>query len=64
MVLGCADKTYEGGIHQFPPFPFFFPYLIDYWFARKYQGAWRFCPCDMYGKPRALAFTEENAGEE
>ncbi|KAF2204316.1 hypothetical protein GQ43DRAFT_438040 [Delitschia confertaspora ATCC 74209] len=58
MVLGCADKTYEGGIHSFPPFPFFFPYLIDYWFIRKNRGAWRFCPCDMHGQPRPLAFTE------
>jgi hypothetical protein len=57
MVLGCADRSYEGGIHNFPPFPFFFPYLVDYWFARTHRGAWRFSPCDMYGKPRPLAFT-------
>ncbi|KAF2678503.1 hypothetical protein K458DRAFT_408767 [Lentithecium fluviatile CBS 122367] len=29
MVLGCADKTFDGG-ENFPPFPFFVPYLIDY----------------------------------
>jgi hypothetical protein len=57
MVLGCADRSYEGSIHNFPPFPFFFPYLVDYWFARTHRGAWRFSPCDMYGKPRPLAFT-------
>ncbi|KAF2742619.1 hypothetical protein M011DRAFT_472079 [Sporormia fimetaria CBS 119925] len=58
MVLGCADKTYEGGRHAFPPFPFFVPYLIDWWFAGYHRGAWRFCPCDMYGRPRELLFGE------
>lgn len=60
MVLGCADKTFEGVGHQFPPFPFFSPYLVDWWFAGKYRGAWRFCPCDMHGVPRQLAFGEKN----
>ncbi|CAI6339736.1 unnamed protein product [Periconia digitata] len=56
MVLGCADKTFEDGKHKFPPFPFFMPYLVDYWFAGTHRGAWRFCPCDMYGNPKPLAF--------
>ncbi|MCJ1331890.1 hypothetical protein MMC10_008582 [Thelotrema lepadinum] len=56
-VLGCVDKTYEGGIHSFPPLPFFIPYLVQYWFAAKHRGAWRFCPSNMWGQPRPLAFS-------
>ncbi|PVH93774.1 hypothetical protein DM02DRAFT_619072 [Periconia macrospinosa] len=58
MVLGCADNKFEGGIHKFPPFPFFMPYLVDYWFANKHRGAWRFCPCDMHGTPKSLDFVQ------
>ncbi|KAL2108822.1 hypothetical protein VUR80DRAFT_3327 [Thermomyces stellatus] len=53
-VLGCADKTYEGG-HDFPPLPCVLPYLVKYWFASG-NGAWRFNPCDWWGNPRPLAF--------
>ncbi|KAI0103761.1 hypothetical protein GGR51DRAFT_523272 [Nemania sp. FL0031] len=58
MVLGSADKTYEGG-HDFPPFPWFMPYLAKYGFAAR-NGAWRFNPCDFWGKPRPLAFMGES----
>ncbi|KAI0528434.1 hypothetical protein GGR58DRAFT_496016 [Xylaria digitata] len=61
MVLGCADKTYEGA-HDFPPFPWIMPYIVKYWFAAG-NGAWRFNPCDSWGQPRPLAFvTEGEAG--
>ncbi|KXJ88328.1 hypothetical protein Micbo1qcDRAFT_190081 [Microdochium bolleyi] len=53
-VLGCADKTYEGG-NDFPPLPWIMPYLVKYWFARG-VGAWRFNPCDFFGQPRPLCF--------
>ncbi|KAE8382009.1 hypothetical protein BDV26DRAFT_254656 [Aspergillus bertholletiae] len=53
-VLGCADKTYEGG-HDFPPVPWVLPYLVKYWFAVG-NGAWRFNPCDWWGRPRPLEF--------
>ncbi|KAI0882619.1 uncharacterized protein GGS22DRAFT_169896 [Annulohypoxylon maeteangense] len=53
-VLGTADKTYEGG-NPFPPFPWFIPYLVKYWFAAG-NGCWRFNPCDWWGKPQPLAF--------
>ncbi|KAF3764674.1 hypothetical protein M406DRAFT_356620 [Cryphonectria parasitica EP155] len=53
-VLGCADKTYEGG-NNFPPLPSFLPYLFKYGFAAG-NGAWRFNPCDFWGQPRPLAF--------
>ncbi|KAI1389094.1 uncharacterized protein F4822DRAFT_429706 [Hypoxylon trugodes] len=53
-VLGCADKTYEVG-HTFPPLPWVVPYVIQYWFAAG-NGAWRFNPCDWWGRPRPLTF--------
>ena len=61
-VMGCVDRTYEGGMHKdFPPWPFFIPYLVHYWLGRTHQGAWRFCPSDMWGQPRPLQFTAEGA---
>ncbi|PVH81082.1 hypothetical protein DL98DRAFT_490466 [Cadophora sp. DSE1049] len=55
--LGANDTTFEGGIHAWwPPFPFFIPYLVKYWYMRKHRGAWRFCPCDVFGEPRELEF--------
>lgn len=57
LALGCVDKTYEGGIHKdFPPFPFFVPYIVHYWYSRKFAGAWRFCPSDFWGRPKELYF--------
>lgn len=53
-VLGNADKTYEGG-NEFPPLPWLLPYIVKYWFAAR-NGAWRFNPCDFWGRPRPLAF--------
>lgn len=57
FVLGCADKTYEGGT-EFPPLPGVLPYLVKYVFAAR-NGAWRFNPCDWWGQPRPLAFGPE-----
>lgn len=55
--LGGHDRTYEGGKNKdFPPLPFFVPYLVDWWMSRKYKGAWRFSPCTVYGIPRPLKF--------
>lgn len=56
LVLGLSDRTYGGDIQDFPPVPWFLPYLVHYWFARKHTGAWRFCPSDMWSKPRELQF--------
>ncbi|KAL6705071.1 hypothetical protein ACN47E_007330 [Coniothyrium glycines] len=55
LVLGCIDKTYPGSA-DFPPLPFFVPYLNAYWFSKKHKGCWRFNPSDQWGKPRPLQF--------
>lgn len=59
LVLGTCDKTYEGG-NAFPPLPGVIPYAIKYWFGRSHTGAWRFNPCDFWGKPVPLAMLPEN----
>lgn len=59
LALGCADKTAVGS-EGFPPVPFFLPYLSAYVFSRKHKGAWRFSPCDSWGRPRPLLFVGEN----
>jgi len=56
LVFGTADRSFEGGMHDFPSVPFFVPYVIHYLFARRYRGAWRFNPCTMWRDPRELAF--------
>lgn len=53
-VLGCHDKTYVQG-STFPPFPWVLTLVVKYWFAAG-NGAWRFNPCDLSGRPRPLAF--------
>ncbi|KAL1982157.1 hypothetical protein VTN96DRAFT_1692 [Rasamsonia emersonii] len=58
-VLGTCDKTYEGG-NNFPPLPGVLPYVIKYWFGAYNKGAWRFNPCDFWGKPVPLHFLPEN----
>ncbi|KAI1172354.1 hypothetical protein F4777DRAFT_562013 [Nemania sp. FL0916] len=54
MVMGCADKTYKGG-ENFNPMPNFMRYLFTYLVA-PFNRAWRFNPCDFWGRPRPLAF--------
>ncbi|KAH7130280.1 hypothetical protein B0J11DRAFT_248338 [Dendryphion nanum] len=59
LALGCADRTAVGS-EGFPPIPFFLPFLCAYVFSRKHKGAWRFSPCDAWGKPQPLQFVGEN----
>ncbi|KAL9086285.1 MAG: hypothetical protein Q9165_007200 [Trypethelium subeluteriae] len=61
LVFGTADRSFEGGMHDFPPVPFFVPYVVHYLFARRYSGAWRFNPCTFWRDRRELAFTTESA---
>ncbi|KAK5173482.1 uncharacterized protein LTR77_002163 [Saxophila tyrrhenica] len=56
LVFGTADRAFEGGMHDFPSVPGFVPYIINYVFARKYHGAWRFNPCTAWRDRRELAF--------
>ncbi|KAJ5971378.1 uncharacterized protein N7479_001296 [Penicillium vulpinum] len=55
MVLGLRDVTFEGGTH-WPALPPMAETVVNYVFARRNSGAWRFLPCDGWGKPRPLAF--------
>ncbi|KAK5115314.1 hypothetical protein LTR62_001514 [Meristemomyces frigidus] len=59
LVFGTADRHYEGGIHNFPPVPFFVPSVIYYVFGFRYRGAWRFNPCTMWRDRKELAFPEK-----
>jgi hypothetical protein len=59
MGLGANDRTFEGGKHNWPPFPWFVPYMVKYFFARRYKGSWRFSPCTLDGQPRPLEFVAE-----
>ena len=59
QVLGCCDKTYQGG-NDFPPLPRLVSYAIVYWFSRTHSGAWRFNPCDFWGQPRPLPMLPAN----
>ncbi|KAK4494426.1 hypothetical protein PRZ48_014724 [Zasmidium cellare] len=56
LAFGCSDKGFEGGKHKHPPVPYVMKMVVKYWFARKHQGAWRFCPCDFDGTPKRLYF--------
>ncbi|KAH7412317.1 hypothetical protein DE146DRAFT_275667 [Phaeosphaeria sp. MPI-PUGE-AT-0046c] len=59
QVLGCVDRAYPGS-GNFPPVPGILLYLNAYWYSRKHQGAWRFNPCDHWGKKRPLLFLPES----
>jgi Hemerythrin HHE cation binding domain len=57
FILGSTDRSYEGGIQQWPPIPFFVPYLTKYLLARgPHYGSWRFGGSDLFGHPKALEF--------
>ncbi len=57
--LASNDVTFEGGVHKWPPFPFFVPYLVHYYYGRKYRGVWRLSPCTIFGVPQELPFASE-----
>jgi hemerythrin-like domain-containing protein len=56
FALGCHDATYEGGQHLFIPFPWFVKLMLHWWYGKKYAGAWRFCPSDLYSTPKRPVF--------
>ncbi|KUJ16904.1 uncharacterized protein LY89DRAFT_585163, partial [Mollisia scopiformis] len=59
MGFGGIDRTFEGGKHKhWPPFPWFVPYLVKFFFMGKHKGSWRFSPCTIFGEPKELPFVK------
>ncbi|KAJ0423495.1 hypothetical protein BJY00DRAFT_310151 [Aspergillus carlsbadensis] len=59
LALGTNDHDFEEGAHaHWPPFPFFLPFVIRNYFAKRHAGAWRFFPC-WNSRRRDLQFIEE-----
>lgn len=58
MVMGLCDRTYEG--RDWPTMPAIADYVINYVFAWRHRGAWRFLPSDHFRRPRKLPFVEES----
>ncbi|KAI5239198.1 hypothetical protein E4T43_06968 [Aureobasidium subglaciale] len=56
LVFGTADRSFEGGIHDFPAVPFFVPYVINYIFGMRYHSVWRFNPCTSWRDRRELPY--------
>jgi hypothetical protein len=56
LVFGTADRSFEGGMHDFPSVPFIVPYVIHYLFGRRYRGVWRFNPSTAWRDPQEMAF--------
>ncbi len=56
VTPGCIDKTFEVDNipADFPPAPFFVPYMVHYTFSGRHAGAWRFNPCTFFKAPRPL----------
>ncbi|KPI35470.1 uncharacterized protein AB675_10915 [Cyphellophora attinorum] len=52
FLFGTHDKTFEGGKHYFPPVGFLLNAALMFWYGSKNAGAWRFCPSDLYSRPR------------
>jgi hypothetical protein len=54
FVFGTQDKEFllDGEKHKFPNVPAVLPYIVDYVLTRRYSGAWRFSPSNIYGQPR------------
>lgn len=59
FLLSCQDNTFllDGECRGFPGIPFFIPWLVYAFAARRYTGAWKFSPSGVLGTPRALIFT-------
>jgi hypothetical protein len=58
LLMGLCDRTYEGGIHSWPPAPWFAPWVVYYFFSWQHDGAWRFCPSTTWSIPRRLEFAK------
>ena len=47
VVLGSADKTYEGA-DDWPAPPLGMPLIMSWWVFRRHKDAWRFCSRVLY----------------
>ncbi|KUI68305.1 hypothetical protein VM1G_03929 [Cytospora mali] len=57
------DRTFEEGkFAGWPPVPWFARLLVRWFFAPKHKAWWRFAPCDVYGEPRDMPFTDYSGG--
>jgi hemerythrin-like domain-containing protein len=53
FALGATDTP------NWPPIPWFVPWLVRIWYSWRYAGAWRFSPCTLGRVPRELPFASE-----
>jgi hemerythrin-like domain-containing protein len=56
FALGCHDAGLEGGKHRFPPLPWFVIMGVVWWYGGKHRRTWRFCPCDLFSRPKVAEF--------
>ncbi|ORY60659.1 uncharacterized protein BCR38DRAFT_441874 [Pseudomassariella vexata] len=55
MVVRLHDTTYEGG-NDWPRLSIMALHAVEDKLSPKYAGAWRFLPCNVWGKPQDLPF--------
>lgn len=55
MVVRMRDTTYEGG-NNWPGLPLVAVHVIAERLSKPHAGAWRFLPCDVWGKPKNLPY--------
>ncbi|KAK5261066.1 hypothetical protein LTR20_007683 [Exophiala xenobiotica] len=55
-MLGCQDRSFtiDGHKPDFPELPWILEVVARSWLARKYAGAWKFCPSDLNGRRRQI----------
>ncbi|KAL5337977.1 hypothetical protein BJX70DRAFT_367830 [Aspergillus crustosus] len=60
IIFGCHDITFENGVTGKWPSDasVYIPYAISGALSKSLAGVWRFLPCDLHGRPRALSFTK------
>ncbi|KAI0174921.1 hypothetical protein BJ166DRAFT_575081 [Pestalotiopsis sp. NC0098] len=59
MLMRMRDTT-SGGGNDWPGVPLIALHTIDKTLSGTHAGAWRFLPCDVWGKPRQLLFLGED----
>lgn len=62
MLVRMRDTTYEGG-NDWPGLPLVAVHVIAEKLSKLHAGAWRFLPCDVWGKPKELPFMGYEAGK-